>query len=248
MVFNAIHGVDPRDPSTVMMPFEFDRNIKISSLRIGLDPGAPKEFVDTLREMGAKFTDLAARPGAGGGGLGVESAAAFDSYVIWKAKELNIDLATIPEPQRGGGAGGGAGRGRAAGDPAAGAGGGAAGAAGAGGAAGAPGAGGGRGGGGRGDAGNPTGMAALTRWTNGRFPRAFDFINQQRRRYELISQMQTLLKDLDMYVPGGGFDVGLHASTGHPCVVVPYKFDVPQQGRGGGGGRAGAPGDRKSVV
>jgi hypothetical protein len=86
-------------------------------------------------------------------------------------------------------------------------------------------------------------MAALTRWTNGRFPRAFDFINQQRRRYELISQMQTLLKDLDMYVPGGGFDVGLHASTGHPCVVVPYKFDVPQQGRGGGGGRAGAPGD-----
>jgi len=24
---------------------------------------------------------------------------------------------------------------------------------------------------------------------------------------------------------------------------VPYKFDVPQQGRGGGGGRAGAPGD-----
>ena len=29
MVFNAIHGVDPRDPSTVMMPFEVDRNIKI---------------------------------------------------------------------------------------------------------------------------------------------------------------------------------------------------------------------------
>lgn len=243
MVFNAIHGVDPRDPSTVMMPFDFDRNIKISSLRIGLDPGAPKEFVDALREMGAKFTDLAARPGGGGGGLGVESAAAFDSYVIWKAKELNIDLATIPEPQRGGGAGGG--RGRGAGDPAAaGAGGGAAAAAGGGAAGaaaggGAPGAGGGRGGG-RGDAGNPTGMAALTRWTNGRFARGFDFINQQRRRYELISQMQTLLKDLDMYVPGGGFDVGLHAATGHPCVVVPYKFDVPQQGRGGGGGRAGA--------
>ena len=26
MVFNAIHGVDPKDPSTVMMPFEFDRD------------------------------------------------------------------------------------------------------------------------------------------------------------------------------------------------------------------------------
>ena len=99
MVFNAIHGVDPKDPSTVMMPFEFDRNIKLASLRIGLDPGAPKEFVDTLREMGAVPTDMAARPGAGGGGLGVESAAAFDSYVQWKAKELDIDLATIPEPQ-----------------------------------------------------------------------------------------------------------------------------------------------------
>jgi hypothetical protein len=51
--------------------------------------------------------------------------------------------------------------------------------------------------------------------------------------------MATLLKDLDMYVPGGGFDVGLHAQTGHPCVVVPYKFEAPPQGRGGGG-RAGA--------
>ena len=38
--------------------------------------------------------------------------------------------------------------------------------------------------------------------------------------------MAELLKDFDMYVPGGGYDVGLHASTGHPCVVVPYKFDV----------------------
>ena len=229
MVFNTIHGVDPKDPSTVMMPFEFDRNLKVSSMRIGLDPGAPKEFVDGLREIGAKFVDLSARPNGGGGGLGVESAAAFDSYVIWKAKELNIDLATIPEPQRGGGAGG-RGRGGAAAD--------ATGAAGAAGAAGAEAPGGGRG---RGDAGNPTGMAALTRWTGGRFPRAFDFVNQQRRRYQLISQMATLLKDLDMYVPGGGFDVGLHAQTGHPCVVVPYKFEAPPQGRGGGGGgRAGA--------
>ena len=83
--------------------------------------------------------------------------------------------------------------------------------------------------------------AALTRWTNGRFARGFDFVNAQRRRYILISQMAELLKDLDMYVPGaGGFDVGLHAQTGHPCAVVPYKFDSPPAGRGGGG-RGGAP-------
>jgi hypothetical protein len=74
-------------------------------------------------------------------------------------------------------------------------------------------------------------MAALTRWTNGRFPRAFDFVNAQRRRYVLITQMAELLKDVDLYVPGGSgqgqWDIGLHAQTGHPCVVVPYKFESP---------------------
>ena len=85
-------------------------------------------------------------------------------------------------------------------------------------------------------------MAALNRWTGGRFPRAFDFIQGQRRRQILITQMAELLKDFDMYLPGtmGGYDVGLHAQTGHPCAVVPYKFDSPPAGRGGGG-RGGAP-------
>ena len=240
MVFNAIHGVDPKDPGTVTTPFEFDRNMKLATVRIGVDAAAPKEFVDKLKELGAKPVPLAARPGqGGGGGLGVESAAAFDSYVQWKAKELNIDLATLPEPQRGGGAGRGGGRGggepggaeegRAGGAGEAGRGG----EAGRAGGAGAPDS--------RGFIGEPVGMAALTRWTNGRFPRAFDWINTQRRRHVLISQMAELLKDLDMYVPGGGYDVGLHATTGHPCAVVPYMFDVPQAaGRGGGAGRAGA--------
>ncbi len=232
MVFNAVHGVDPKDPSTVMVPFHFDRAIRISTLRIGVDAGAPGEFVDVLRDLGAAPKAIAARPSAGGSALGVESAAAFDAYVQWKAKELGIDLATIPEPAARGGGAGGAGRGAT----------GAASAAGASGAAGA-GAAGRTGGGGRaggGDPGNPTGMAALTRWTNGRFPRAFDFIQQQRRRQILISQMAELLKDFDMYVPGGGSDVGLHAQTGHPCVVLPYKFDSPPAGGGRGGGAAGA--------
>ena len=242
MVFNTIHGVDPKDPGTITVPFHFDRNIKLASVRIGVDANAPKEFVDKLRELGAAPKEIAARPqmggGGGGGGLGVESAAAFDSYVRWKAKELGIDLATIPEPVGRGGGGGGRGfagsGGRAGGDS------------GAVRVAGAPGGGGG-GGGGRGDPGNPTGMAALTRWTNGRFPKAFDFVQQQRRRQILITQMAELLKDFDMYVPGAnGYDVGLHAQTGHPCAVVPYKFE-PQPagrgGRGGGGGGAGAAND-----
>src|SRR5262249_34022256 len=112
MVFNAIHGVDPKDPGTVTTPFHFDRAIKLSSMRIGVDANAPKEFVDKLRELGASPTPLGPRPNMAGGGLGVESSAAFDSYVQWKAKELGIDLATLPEPQgRGGGGGGGGGGG-----------------------------------------------------------------------------------------------------------------------------------------
>ena len=191
MVFNVIHGVDPKDPSTVMTPFQFDRNIKlvVAAHRRGC------RRAEGVRRHAARSwarcrRRSAARPGGGGGGLGVESAAAFDSYVQWKAKELGIDLATLPEPQRGGGAGGGAARGgaaaaarwrgalarrarqaavpraarqrrrsrRRAGAVAR------------------------RGGGGAAMPGSPTGMAALTRWTNGRFPRAFDFIKQQRRR------------------------------------------------------------------
>jgi len=230
MVFNTIHGVDPKDPGTVTTPFHFDPNIKLASMRIGVDANAPKEFVDTLRELGATPKEIGTRPQWQPGGVaGVEYATAFDSYVQMKAKELGIDLATIPEPQRGAGRGGG---GRGASDSTAGVRG-----AGAGGGAAAD------GGGGRGDPGNPTGMAALTRWTGGRFPRAIDFVQQQRRRQILITQMAELLKDFDMYVPGGAgagqWDVGLHAQTGHPCAVVPYKFDSPPAGRGGGGGRGG---------
>lgn len=245
MVFNAIHGVDKKDPGTVTTPFQFDRNIKLASLRIGVDANAPKEFVDGLKALGASPTPLGPRPQLAGGGFGGESAAAFDSYVQMKAKELGVDLATLPEPQRGGGgAGGGSGGGRGGrGAPDTSAAGRAGGAAAAGGA-------GGGGAGGRGNAGNPTGMAAITRWTGGRFPRAFDFINAQRRRYTLISEMQTLLKDLDMYVPGAnGYDVGLHAQTGHPCAVVQYKFEPQTSGRGGGpGGRAGADSTAPQVV
>ena len=229
MVFNAIHGVDEKDPSTVMTPFHFDRDIKLASVRIGVDANAPADLVDKLRQLGANPKPIAARPQLqGGGAFGAESAAAFDAYVQWKAKELGIDLATIPEPPRGGTPGGGGGG-------AGGGGGGAPGSATASGAAAAPGA-------ARpaGDPGNPTGMAAVTRWTNGRFPRAFDFVNQQRRRYVLITQMAELLKDFDMYVPAatgqGSGDIGLHAQTGHPCAVVPYKFE-PQTSRPFTGGR-----------
>ena len=49
MVFNVIHGSDEKDPGTITMPFHFDHNIKLASMRIGVDAAAPKEFVDKLR-------------------------------------------------------------------------------------------------------------------------------------------------------------------------------------------------------
>src|SRR6185295_16917366 len=53
LVFNVIHGVDVKDPSTITTPFRFDRKPDLSKWRIGYDSRAPKEFVDKIRELGA---------------------------------------------------------------------------------------------------------------------------------------------------------------------------------------------------
>jgi hypothetical protein len=39
-----------------------------------------------------------------------------------------------------------------------------------------------------------------------------------------------------MFIGNPQADVGANAQTGHPCVVVPYKFEVPPQQGGGRGG------------
>jgi hypothetical protein len=222
MVFHIIHGVDVKDPATVTTPFQFDRNIRLASLRIGTDAQAPPELLAKLKELGATFKPIGARPSTQGGGFGAESAAFFDAYVRAKAAELGIDLATLG---RGGGGGGRAGAadttaGRGAAAPAAGA-------------AGAPpdtAAGRGRGGG-RG--GSPIPFPGA----GGRNGTALDFIQAQRRRHIVIRQWQEFLKDFDMYIPTAGGDIGAHAQTGHPSAVVQYKFEPQPQGRGGGGGR-----------
>lgn len=213
MVFNVMHGVDEKDPSTVTTPFHFDRAIKLASLRIGVDANAPKEFVDKLKELGVAPKEIGARPtvaGIGGGGLNVEYAAAFDSYVQRKAKEIGLDLANLPA--------------RAAAAP----------------------------GGGGGGAFLPAGMAALPganspmapadwnpRFVQGRTVSGFEFMQNQRRRYMLVAKWGEFMKDLDMFIGNPNADVAANAQTGHPCVVVPYRFDVPQTQ---GGGRGGAPG------
>ncbi|MEO8619690.1 MAG: amidase [bacterium] len=209
MVFNAIHGVDAKDPSTVMTPFNFDRNIKLASLRVGVDPSAPKELVDKLKELGMKPTDIGARPtvpGMGQGGLNVEYAAAFDDYVQRKAKEIGLDLNTVITPTTGGAPFPGTV---------------------------AP------------PAGPPSPMAPADwnpRFVNGRTVKAFEFMQNQRRRYVLVAKWGEFMKHLDLFIGAPQADVAPNAQTGHPCAVVPYKFDVPVQqgGRGGGAGAAGA--------
>lgn len=104
MVFSVIHGVDEKDASTLTTPFAFDRKIKLSDLRIGVDPEAPPEMVALLRSLGATPVAIGARPtvaGAGAGGLGMESAAFFDDYVQRKAREARLDLNALIVASRG---------------------------------------------------------------------------------------------------------------------------------------------------
>jgi hypothetical protein len=79
------------------------------------------------------------------------------------------------------------------------------------------------------------------RFVSGRTVKAFEFVQSQRRRYVLITKWAEFMKDLDMFIGSQGADIGPNAQTGHPCTVVPYKFDVPQQGGRGGRGGAAAP-------
>ncbi len=234
MVFNVMHGADEKDPGSITMPFHFNSNIDFANLRFGVrrqqnpDPNFAA-FVDKLKELGAKPTDLGDPPNVAGsqGGLDVESAAAFDSYVQMKAKELGMDmeaiLTTYGTTGRGGGGGGGRGRGAAADST---------GAAGGGGGR-ARGAGGGAGGG-------AANNGQLNRWVPGRIPTAMDFVQSQRRRQMLITAWQEYLKNIDLYV--GAADTSVHAQTGHPVTVVQMAFGV-RGGRGGGrGGRGGGAG------
>jgi Asp-tRNA(Asn)/Glu-tRNA(Gln) amidotransferase A subunit family amidase len=87
LVFNVIHGADPKDPSTVTTPFEFKRLQNLNGLRVAYAPNQPEAFLDSLREMGATLSELPALPNPGGSSFGPESAAAFDYWVAERVKE-----------------------------------------------------------------------------------------------------------------------------------------------------------------
>lgn len=71
LVFAAIHGADPRDPSTRDMPFEFDPDLPLSRIRIGV-PTTMMQPPDTAAMR-------AAASGGGGRGRG-NPAAAMANY------------------------------------------------------------------------------------------------------------------------------------------------------------------------
>lgn len=209
MVFNAIHGVDEKDASTVTTPFTFDRTLRLASVRIGYDANAPKEMIEAIRALGGKPKEIAARPrlqdfGMGGGGLNVEYAAAFDFFVQRKAKEIGLDLNNMGEPSARTPAGGGGVYGTMPAEYGA----------------------------------SPMAPANWNpRFVGGRNQRAFEYLNNQRRRMLYVVKYNESFKDVDMFVSSAqsGWDVANNAQTGHPCAVVPYKFDVPEtQGQGGG--------------
>jgi Asp-tRNA(Asn)/Glu-tRNA(Gln) amidotransferase A subunit family amidase len=193
MVFNAIHGVDEKDPSTVTTPFKFDPSIKLASLRVGVDPQAPKELVETLKSLGMQPRDIGPRPtvpGMAGGGLNVEYAAAFDDYVVRKAKEIGLDLNTVIAPPTNNTPYPGT-------SPTA-------------------------------TAGTPMAPADWNpRFVAGRTIKAYEFLQNQRRRYVLVQKWGEFMKDLDCFIGAPTADIAPNAQTGHPCAVVPYKFDVP---------------------
>jgi Asp-tRNA(Asn)/Glu-tRNA(Gln) amidotransferase A subunit family amidase len=81
LVFQAIHGSDERDPSTLTAPFRFERSPDLSAMRIGYTDDAPRSFVEKLRELGADPHPMPDLPAANESGLDVESAAAFEFHV-----------------------------------------------------------------------------------------------------------------------------------------------------------------------
>lgn len=106
LVFAAMHGADPRDPSTRSLPFEFDPGLPLSRLRIGVQtsltqmnprPNATPEqvanaqatiaanqaVIDALGRQGAKLVPVTWPSDPSGNTLqfllSVEAAAAFDA-------------------------------------------------------------------------------------------------------------------------------------------------------------------------
>ncbi|MCB8933427.1 MAG: amidase [Fimbriimonadaceae bacterium] len=92
LVFAAICGADPGDPSSVERPFHYDPRVDLSRLRIGYlssagtegEAAAPQSvgYLKRLLDLGAKLEPVVVDPIPSGANLvlGVEASAAFDAF------------------------------------------------------------------------------------------------------------------------------------------------------------------------
>jgi Asp-tRNA(Asn)/Glu-tRNA(Gln) amidotransferase A subunit family amidase len=94
LVFNAIHGADEKDPSTLTTPYRFHRNPYLRSLKIGYEEDAPEAFIQSLIGLGAEPVPMEGIPRGSSNALSVESAAAFDFHV---APQIEAEVGR-PEP------------------------------------------------------------------------------------------------------------------------------------------------------
>ncbi len=87
IVFGAIHGADPRDPSSLTAPFRYRPPSDLSGYRIGFTADAPPEVRGLLEALGAEVVPMPELPRTDRSTLEVESAAAFDFHVLAAGQE-----------------------------------------------------------------------------------------------------------------------------------------------------------------
>ena len=92
LVFNIIHGADGKDPSTLTAPFQFQRSLDLSSIKIGYSEDIDEDFLKSLRDLGAEPTRLPAPPSYDAVNyiLTIESAVAFDDFISQNLDEQMV--------------------------------------------------------------------------------------------------------------------------------------------------------------
>ena len=176
VVFDAIRGVDPADPSAVNVPFPYDARVRLSSLRIGYIKSAfdanhrgdtlDRAVLEVLRSQGAQLIpiELPKRPAqALRIILSAEAAASFDDLTRSGRDSLLTEQGPGAWPNQ---------------------------------------------------------------FRSARFIPAVEYLAASRVRRLLQQDMQTLLKDIDVYVSPAfsGSNLLVTNLTGHPCVAVPDGF------------------------
>jgi Asp-tRNA(Asn)/Glu-tRNA(Gln) amidotransferase A subunit family amidase len=99
-VFNAIHGSDEKDPSTLTTPFRFERSPDLSAFAIGYTDTAPEPFLEALGALGARLRPMPELPSGSSNAIAVEGAAAFDFHVAPDGEPEPLPEGLDPAEQR----------------------------------------------------------------------------------------------------------------------------------------------------